>query len=263
MGTGPIFSICFYTSFFTSVWIWLYVLAGMLAKIGDRFNILLSRFRKMFDVNKKPLSSLGFVSMLIITILYLVVPVSTFSIGFWQKQQTIIIEGDVTTTVIKLRKTPRTLSDEDVNVMLAEKGFYDNIKNKPGKGIKHAYELQATGKVVYDGKTELYWQQAGSEPWITFDDAQNYVKKLNEDKFAGFDNWRLPTLEEAMSLVEKERKYRPGYGIYIDGIFDKTLSIWTSDKGASNASTAWVVVFIIGTCTNIQLGYGGFVRAVR
>jgi len=263
MGTGPIFSICFYTSFFTSVWIWLYVLAGMLVKVGDRFNILLSRFRKMFDVNKKPLSSLGFVSMLIITILYLAVPVAIFSKGFWQTKQRIINAGTVTTTTIDLRKTPGTLTEEDVSAMLAKNGFFDRFWNNSGKGIKHAYELQASGKVVYDGATNLYWQQAGSDAMRNYDDAENYIKKLNEDKFAGVDNWRLPTLEEAMSLVENERKYRPGYGYYIDGIFDKTQwRIWTVDK--ESASRAWVVYFFDGGCSVDLIDFSFLhVRAVR
>jgi hypothetical protein len=32
---------------------------------------------------------------------------------------------------------------------------------------------------------------------MTFAEAEQYVRRLNGERFAGFDDWRLPTVEEA------------------------------------------------------------------
>jgi hypothetical protein len=91
-------------------------------------------------------------------------------------------------------------------------------------------------------------------------DAREYVEKLNRDKFAGHNDWRLPTLEESMSLMKPKRTHA---ALYIDPIFDKEqFWIWTADK--VSASAAWVVVFSKGSCSHGDVGHGGrFVRAVR
>ncbi|MCH8128131.1 DUF1566 domain-containing protein [candidate division KSB1 bacterium] len=76
---------------------------------------------------------------------------------------------------------------------------------------------------------------------------------------ADFSDWRLPTLAEAMTLMEPVKKNE---GLFIDSIFDPQQRwIWTSDK--QSASGAWVVDFNFGGCTNYPLDDGNDVRAVR
>lgn len=130
------------------------------------------------------------------------------------------------------RTREEELSDIDVKQMLKKNDYYDRNWNNSGKGIEHLYESVAVRneKVICDFSTGLLWQQSGSQHYITgWENAKKYVKKLNEDKFAGFDNWRLPTLEEAMSLMEPTK-----HGdLYIDPIFDSKQSwIWTCDQVA-------------------------------
>jgi len=76
--------------------------------------------------------------------------------------------------------------------------------------------------------------------------------------FAGFD-WRLPTLEEAMSLMKPVQNET---GLFIDPLFDRTQEwIWTADK--VSASRAWYVYFIIGHCSTLDIDDLSYVRAVR
>ena len=154
------------------------------------------------------------------------------------------------------------LSEDEVKIMIKEKGYFDYELNPSGTGISHNYEIRADGKVVYDHATGLAWQQSGSDDEKPYEDAKSYIKALNRQSFAGYSDWRLPTLEEAMSLMEPSKKNGK---LYIDSVFDKTQRwIWTSDL--YDASSAWVVGFSLGYCfyaSDIYDGYGNYVRAVR
>ena len=42
--------------------------------------------------------------------------------------------------------------------------------------------------------------------WCSWKGANKFVEKLNEEKFAGYDDWRLPKKTEARNLYEHESK---------------------------------------------------------
>lgn len=165
------------------------------------------------------------------------------------------------TAMPRLRSKPlQKLSRAAVNEMLKQEDFFDSRNYKSGKGLAHEYEkIQRDGvTLVTDQATGLTWQQSGSENSMNFEKAKTYVQKLNSEKHAGFDDWRLPTLEEAMSLMETEQK---NTDLYIDPIFDKKQQwIWTSDK--RDASYVWVVDFYDGYCFFGDV-FDLYVRAVR
>jgi hypothetical protein len=50
-----------YPSVLTSIWIWLYVLAGWLIKIANRFDLGFGWFVRHMDIEKKPLQAIGMV----------------------------------------------------------------------------------------------------------------------------------------------------------------------------------------------------------
>ena len=158
-----------------------------------------------------------------------------------------------------LRSRPdTTLSSADVDSLFNQIDFYDKSRNPEGSGFANDFVVQKGGLVFLDRATGLMWQQSGSEG-LTFNAVQAYIDTLNHKKFAGYSDWRLPTLEEAMTLMETERK---NGDLYIDPIFDKTQSwIWTADK--ESASRAWFVDFFNGSCSSYLVYYCSFVRAVR
>ena len=172
--------------------------------------------------------------------------------------------GAIIARAPSLRTAPiSTLSDSQVVIMLTEKGFFDQRKNKFGVGMHNEFgdlELESGAVVVVDSATGLVWQQSGSSG-LTVEEARKYVQGLRDKKYAGFSDWRLPTLEEAMSLMEPKKNEA---GLYIDPIFDKSQElIWTADsKGTSNG---WLVYFGSGRCSLVNIdGYGyACVRAVR
>ena len=168
----------------------------------------------------------------------------------------------VSASPVSLRsKAQKNLSEEDVKNTIKRHNFYCDVflewGNPDGKGMNHNFDLQQNGLVIYDHSTDLSWQQAGSKKSMTFQNAIDYVDDLNFQNFASHNNWRLPTLEEAMSLMEPH-KYN---NLYIDPKFDSTQEwIWTGDKEASGAS--WVVGFYGGGC-NYGMDGNGYIRVVR
>lgn len=155
------------------------------------------------------------------------------------------------------------LSEDAAKKMIIDRGFYDKYKNPNGKGISHQYKLRVFNgdSVVVDDATKLTWQQSGSKEYMTYADAEKHIRDLNDKAFANYEDWRLPTLEEAMSLMDREK-----HGdLHIDTkFFDTTQSwIWTADKGSAGAGVAWAVGFSLGFCGYDVLYVGFYVRAVR
>ncbi|MFQ5687049.1 MAG: DUF1566 domain-containing protein [Candidatus Scalindua sp.] len=65
--------------------------------------------------------------------------------------------------------------------------------------IKHNYEVNIIrgDKVVIDYSTGLMWHQSGSPRAVTLKAARSLLQRLNNHGYAGYHDWRLPTLEEA------------------------------------------------------------------
>jgi len=149
------------------------------------------------------------------------------------------------TPIIKLRSKHQRLSTEQVTRMLNQHDFFDSIYNKKGKGIQHLYlELGDESRVVFDLATGLMWQQGGSSEPMKFEEVQNWIADLNRKRYAGYNDWRLPTLEEAMSLMEPKKLNKD---LYIDQVFGSQQRwIWTSDPYSGAAGAQWVVGFYSG-----------------
>ncbi len=127
--------------------------------------------------------------------------------------------------------------------------------------IIHCYEEKpiGNGDVIIDHTTELMWYQSGSLEYFNLRKAMKWLKKANKDCYAGFSDWRLPTLEEASSLLEFEAKS----DTFINPVFDnKQWGTWTGDK--SDRGQAWIVTFVNGTISQVQAGTPAtFIRPVR
>lgn len=128
------------------------------------------------------------------------------------------------------------------------------------KVIHRCKSVEQNGaELVIDYATGLTWQQGGSYKCMAFAAAQEYIAQLNREKFAGYSDWRLPTIDETLSLIEQKSNE---HGLRIDPVFDKSQRwIWTADQEASGR--AWVVGFYFGFCAYDSVHNGSYVRAVR
>jgi hypothetical protein len=144
----------------------------------------------------------------------------------------------------RLRSSYMTLSIDDVKAMLNRKGFFERTWNKSGSFNNNYQSRTINGdKIVIDRATGLMWHQSGSAKWMSYEKAEQWIRDFNRRGYAGFNDWRLPTLEEGASLLENNQQN--GH-LYIDSVFsDKQEWIWTGDKMSSGAG--WVVLFYNGT----------------
>ena len=135
--------------------------------------------------------------------------------------------------------------------------FKVDDNRRPREYIRNDFEDR--GDVVLDQATGLMWQKSGSDGELEYEDARAYIQQLNRQRFAGYDDWRLPTIEELMSLLEPEKQSN---GLYISPIFDTEQSwCWSADRDSSGL--AWGVLFVSGNLDWLILHSTNYVRAVR
>ncbi|RQW09962.1 DUF1566 domain-containing protein [candidate division KSB1 bacterium] len=165
---------------------------------------------------------------------------------------------------MKLRSKPQSLSRQDVEEILIERNFYDVSKNPDGKGMRHSYKVDNINgdKIVIDKSTHLMWQQEGTKDTVSFTKAKSIIQNMNKRGFAGHSDWRMPTLEEAMSVLERDSK---ASAFHIDEVFNTTQDlIWTCDPIQDEAGEWAVNYFNGGYYYGIFHDDAGFyVRAVR
>jgi hypothetical protein len=59
-----------FPAFFTSIWLWLYAGSGFLLKAARRFDIGFDWFNRKFDIERKPLQSIGLVAGALVAVVY-------------------------------------------------------------------------------------------------------------------------------------------------------------------------------------------------
>jgi serine/threonine-protein kinase len=107
---------------------------------------------------------------------------------------------------------------------------------RPEVWVENAFRDNGDGTVT-DDATNLVWQQSGTPYPLTWHDAHDYIDILNRRRFAGRSDWRLPTVDELMSLLVDTPH---GEDHCIESVFDPLQKqLWSSDRRSFIA--AWFV----------------------
>ena len=110
---------------------------------------------------------------------------------------------------------------------------------------------------ITDSSTGLMWQKEDDGRQYAWDQAVSYAQSLN---LAGHSDWRLPTVQELVSILDYGR-YNPA----IDPIFSnaKSSTYCSGTTDASDTGNAWDVAFSYGGVDYHDKSNGGYVRCVR
>jgi serine/threonine protein kinase len=123
-----------------------------------------------------------------------------------------------------------------VNPQRGRDVFSVNQLWQPTCYIENNFQKPANGTVT-DKATGLIWQRSGSEYPLTWPQAHEYIEKLKQNHFAGYYHWRLPTIEELMSLLTPTPH---GEDFCMEPMFDSRQKwLWSCDKRSYMA--AWYV----------------------
>jgi len=168
--------------------------------------------------------------------------------GSIDRGEVVVIPGDA-----------HSLSDDDVSNLISTWNFYDAELNAGGRFENRLFE---NGRhTIVDARTGLMWQKGGLDI-NSFRTITRQVKQLNEERLHGHDDWRLPGLAEAMTLMEPVVNDK---GIHLNSNFSKEQPfIFTSEK--RSGSGYWFVDYkqgrVFWSSGTIPGGFGRLCRPV-
>jgi Protein of unknown function (DUF1566) len=135
--------------------------------------------------------------------------------------------------------------------------------------------LIINGDTITDTRTGFMWErkrESDAADWheslhsvnavLTWTEATGaWIEAVNESRFAGFSDWRVPTAHELVTIIDYARPRPPA----IDPIFGPVASAfyWSSTPLSFRPGLAWDVFFLDGVVFVDDHGNGNRVRAVR
>jgi eukaryotic-like serine/threonine-protein kinase len=140
----------------------------------------------------------------------------------------------------------------------AAESFPIDTLRRPRVYRPHNFESSGD-ETVTDGTTRRMWQQSGSPFQLQWHQAWEYIERLNTERFAGHRGWRLPTIDELITLLRDIP--RTGEDC-IAPIFDQSrIWLWSCDRRSFTA--AWYVSSDMGFVAWQDFSAYFYVRAVR
>lgn len=162
--------------------------------------------------------------------------------------------------IVGLPSIAAIINDNQIGGLIKQWNFFDSELN-PGGRFENAFVSGGPLGVITDQRTSLMWQQEGVDIGsIRF--MQRSIKELNDATHAGYSDWRLPTMEEAMSLMEPVKNDK---GVYLNSCFSKEQP-FIFVNAQRKPGGYWFVDFKQGrafwSSGTIPGGFGRLVRSV-
>lgn len=138
----------------------------------------------------------------------------------------------------------------------AGNAFQLDDHNRPAAYIENSFEPE-TDQVLVDKATGLAWQRSGSPYPMSWSEARQYVQQVSDKNAGGYAGWRLPTMNELLSLLNP-----PSLKAFCLGplFSDVQKCLWSADTRSGRA--AWVLDLEMGFVTSCDVSDNFHVKAV-
>jgi hypothetical protein len=133
------------------------------------------------------------------------------------------------------RQQPVKLRSEPVNVCLSRARAHFAVNELFRPTISVCNRLEIGKETVVDRATGLAWQRSGSRYPLTFAGAHEYVEGLNLRDYGGYRQWRLPTINELLSLLPDDGDLE----VFPESLGRPVKWLWSCDRHGHHES--WYV----------------------
>lgn len=110
---------------------------------------------------------------------------------------------------VVLPNQAEALNEADIAALVARYDFADQERNPQG-AFANEFVDNGDGLTVTDAVTGLMWQRGGLDI-MSHRSMRREIARINAEQFAGYSDWRLPTMAEALSLLAQEKKAHEQY----------------------------------------------------
>lgn len=117
---------------------------------------------------------------------------------------------------VPLRSTADFFSVEQVGELITTNDYFDTKRNPGGSYANYLVDNGDT-QTVTDQSSGVMWHRQGCDI-ANIQRVKKYVEDLNQQTFGGYSDWRLPTIDEAMSLMEADKNIE---GLHLHPCFSR------------------------------------------
>ena len=127
---------------------------------------------------------------------------------------------------------------------------------KPATAPMSRFKVSSDGASVTDTKSHKTWLRCvvgmswdgssctGQSHTYTWSDSLDVIKEVNDKKVGGRGDWRLPTVEELNSIVEKQC-FKPAINLELFP-YSPDSGFWTDSSVEGVQPRVWIVHFLHG-----------------
>ncbi len=145
-------------------------------------------------------------------------------------------EPDPQETVPDIRHTPKKVYKSQ-----ARDRFGLDELMRPQRLLTNQFEPWSD-TLLLDRTTRLIWERSGTRFPVNWKEAQAHVRQLNQERFQDLDHWRMPTVDELLTLFTPPPQ---GMGHCLEPVFDTRQHwLWSADQASFTA--AWYASLELG-----------------
>ncbi len=109
--------------------------------------------------------------------------------------------------------------------------------------IKRDTEVSSVPKIWRDPKTSMMWQVELDSEQYSWDESFEYAKKLNREKYCGYSDWKVPSINELNTIFSNRTYNRHSctHQTYIKEIFLNSMTMhlqefWSSSQAGEDSA---------------------------